>query len=98
MTSSGTCSKVKKAPIRLAGHDGWEVTANPASPDFAGPGFDRARLYSVGNRLYRLLAVVPNSKPNKSAIAAFVDSFELLRDRPDITRPPETSKPGLDWP
>jgi hypothetical protein len=74
--------------IRLGDHPGrdlWVDIHNPISPR---QGLGRLRFYFVGERLYQLFALDPDSSERPEPLDAFVKSFQLLKDVPGLPNGP----------
>lgn len=89
----------QKGPITLGKHPGRFVKFEVQSPQVAEKGLGRSRIYLVGNRLYQLDVVGPESKVELDSVEAFLDSFQLLEEVGSLalvekSASPATAKPG----
>ncbi len=62
--------------LTLKGHPGKDTTCTLDGGDRLG----RERFVVDGKDLYHVISIVPNSEDDAKAAAAFVESFELLKD------------------
>jgi hypothetical protein len=65
---------VTDQPVTLNGHPGREYKMESQDGKYAATG----RVYLVANRLYQLLVVAPEDKPQPENVAKFLESFTLL--------------------
>jgi hypothetical protein len=94
MTSSGQWTIRGQHSIPLGPHPGREVQFE-ASPSGGGPtGRGLARIYLVGDRLYQVLMIGPESATTDRTLMEFVGSFELIDEAPVLVQSQPAPEPA----
>ncbi|MHC5539322.1 hypothetical protein ACYOEI_13975, partial [Singulisphaera rosea] len=93
MIAAGQWSVTSQEPTTFGLHHGRDVHFEVRSTTSPEKGIGRARVFVIGNRLYQVVMIAPESKYRSDDIQGRFDSFMLLRNVPVLaTAAPLASK------